>query len=135
MGVLERKGTVGAVGSNGFGSPQNNTPVKYNGSNDQEDERLRAQLHEQAVTTSLRKADSSFLQSQLQEKDDLLNDVSQLLGVVEKRQVDLESENERIKQEYTKSMALLKSKESEVMILEKLMKKREAEIKRQTKRM
>ncbi len=125
--VLERKGNTGST-NNGDG-----TPVKLNLSaakNDQEVERLRAQLHEQAVTTSLRKADTSFLQSQLQEKDKLLNDVSQILGAVEKRQVELEAENERIKLEYTKSITLLKSKESEVMILEKLMKKREIEIKK-----
>ena len=123
--VLERKSNPGSLTSG------DGTPIKLNTSgNEQEVERLRAQLHEQAVTTSLRKADTSFLQSQLQEKDKLLNDVSQILGAVEKRQVDLEAENERIKQEYTKCITLLKSKESEVVILEKLMKKRENELKR-----
>ncbi len=127
--VLERKGNAGG---GGIKSP-NGTPIKFSSpstNNDQEVERLRAQLHEQAVTTSLRKADSTFLQSQLNEKDQLLNDVSQILEAVEKRQVELEAENERLKQEYSKSIAALKSKESEVLILEKLMKKRETEIKK-----
>ena len=125
--VLERKGTAGGIQSPGI------TPIKFSNSssnNGQEVERLRAQLHEQAVTTSLRKADSSFLQSQLQEKDKLLNDVSHVLEAVENRQVELEGENERLKQEYSRSIAALKSKESEVMIMEKLMKKREKEIKK-----
>merc|ERR1719330_2332327 len=123
--VLERKGNPGGAVMNApmqFPNPSSH--------NEQEVERLRAQLHEQAVTTSLRKADSTFLQSQLNEKDKLLKDVSQVLEAVEKRQVELESENERLKQEYTKSIAALKSKESEVLILEKLMKKRETEIKK-----
>ena len=131
--VLERKSSVTSPGAK---SPNGNTPIKRNismssnSNNDQEVERLRAQLHEQAVTTSLRRADSTFLQSQLQEKDMLLKDVSQILEAVEKRQLELESENETLKQEYAKSIAALKSKESEVVILEKLMKKRETEIKK-----
>merc|ERR1712062_326979 len=94
--VLERKGT--AAGG-GMKAPNGTTPIKLaspGSSNDQEVGRLRAQLHEQAVTTSLRKADSTFLQSQLQEKDQLLKDVSQILEAVEKRQVELEAENEKL---------------------------------------
>jgi hypothetical protein len=128
--VLERKGTSPP---SGMRSPDGGSSVSFvspSASNEQEVERLRAQLHEQAVTTSLRKADTTFLQSQLQEKDKLLKDVSQLFGAIEKRQVELEAENEKIKQEYSKSIAALKSKESEVVILEKLMKKRETEIKK-----
>jgi hypothetical protein len=126
--VLERKATSG-VKSNA-GTPVKTNNLSSSSNNTQEVERLRAQLHEQAVTTSLRRADSTFLQSQLQEKDKLLTDVSQILEVVEKRQVELEADNEKLKQEYTKSIAALKSKESEVLILEKLMKKRETEIKK-----
>merc|ERR1739844_499100 len=128
--ALERKGT--AAGG-GMKTPNGTTPIKLSSpgsSNDQEVERLRAQLHEQAVTTSLRKADSTFLQSQLQEKDQLLKDVSQILEAVEKRLVELEAENEKLKHEYSRIIAALKSKESEVLILEKLMKKRETEIKK-----
>lgn len=64
---------------------------------DAEVERLRAQLYEQEVTTSLRKADSSFLQQQLEEKDKLLQEVSNILEAVEQRQIDLEQTNNLLK--------------------------------------
>lgn len=95
---------------------------------DEEVERLRAQLHEQAVSTSLRQADSTFLESQLQEKDALLSDISQVLEDVEKRQMQLEAENERLRIEWSKSEQFIRAKESESLIMEKLMKKRETEI-------
>jgi centromeric protein E len=60
---------------------------------------LRRQLEEQETTTSLRKADSSFLQSQLQEKDMLLEEVSKVLEAVEKRQIELEKENGSLRAE------------------------------------
>ena len=62
-------------------------------------ESLRMQLERQERTTSLRKADSSFLQSQLKEKDKLMEDVSSLLEAVEKRQGELERENCALKRE------------------------------------
>jgi centromeric protein E len=62
-------------------------------------ESLRMQLERQERTTSLRKADSSFLQSQLEEKDKLMEDVSSLLEAVEKRQGELERENFALKRE------------------------------------
>jgi len=134
--VLAKKGST----STGAGSPSGGgigigngvgpaTPRRSN-QHEGEVERLRAQLHEQAVHTSLRKADSTFLQAQLQEKDVLLRDISQILEAVEQRQLQLENENEKLKREWEKSMAALRSKESESLILEKLMKKRENEIKR-----
>ena len=66
-------------------------------SRDAEVEKLRAQLYEQEVTTSLRKADSSFLQQQLEEKDTLLQEVSRILLTVEQRQMDLEQTNNALK--------------------------------------
>ena len=54
---------------------------------------LRKQLEQQEVTTNLRKADSSFLQSQLQEKDKLLEEVYTILDALEARQNELEKEN------------------------------------------
>lgn len=54
---------------------------------------LRKQLEKSERTTNLRKADSSFLQAQLREKDQLLEEVSNLLEAVEQRQVELEKEN------------------------------------------
>jgi hypothetical protein len=92
-------------------------------------ERLRAQLHQQAVHSSLRMADSTFLQTQLQEKDDLLKDISDILEAVEKRQVELESENERLKIQWHNGMSELRAKDSETLILEKLIKKRDDQIK------
>lgn len=62
-------------------------------------ETLRKQLEQQELTTSLRKADSSFLQNQLREKDKLLEEVSKVLEAVEKRQAELESENVALREE------------------------------------
>jgi septal ring factor EnvC (AmiA/AmiB activator) len=64
-------------------------------------ESLRKQLEHQQRSTNLRKADSSFLQSQLKEKEELLIEVSQLLEAVEKRQNELEDENADLKQRLT----------------------------------
>jgi chromosome segregation ATPase len=60
---------------------------------------LRAKLEQQEISTSLRKADSSFLQQQLQEKDDLLQEVSNILEQLEARQVQLEQENANLRQQ------------------------------------
>jgi chromosome segregation ATPase len=66
---------------------------------DDEVEVLRAQLQQHEVTTSLRKADSSFLQSQLEEKDQLLQEISSVLEAVEQRQLQLEAENAAMREE------------------------------------
>jgi len=94
----------------------------------EEVERLRGQLHQQAVATSLRQADSSFLQSQLQEKDILLKEVSKILESVERRQIQLEKENVGWKEDWAKSVANLRAKESECEKTVKLLKARESEI-------
>lgn len=70
---------------------------------DKEVEELRAQLHQKDITTSLRKADSSFLQSQLAEKDMLLSEVSKILEAVEKRQIELETENATLREKLARS--------------------------------
>lgn len=67
---------------------------------------LRAALEQQEVATSLRQADSSFLQAQLEEKDNLLAEVSKLLEAVEERQGQLEAENLRLRQELEDLRAL-----------------------------
>lgn len=79
------------------------TPDRWSPKRDMEVEELRAQLHEKEVTTSLRKADSSFLQSQLAEKDVLLAEVSKFLETVEKRQVELEAEIVSLKDQLSRS--------------------------------
>jgi len=94
----------------------------------EEVERLRGQLHQQAVSTSLRQADSSFLQTKLQEKDNLLQEVSKILESVEKRQIQLERENVGWKEDWAKSVGHLRAKENECEKTVKLLKGREAEI-------
>jgi centromeric protein E len=141
--VLERKSTPNTPdGAGGYSammkSPDGTTPIKRTNlippispsNNKQEVERLKAQLHEQAVSTSLRAADTTFLQSELEKKERLLQDVSQVVDAAGYRIITLETENETMKREYAKSIAALKSKESEVLILEKLIKKREKELKK-----
>jgi len=94
----------------------------------EEVERLRGQLHQQAMATSLRQADSSFLQSQLQEKDTLLHEVSKILESVERRQIQLEKENVGWKEDWAKSVANLRAKEGECEKTVSLLKARESEI-------
>jgi len=129
--VLKKKGsTVSPGGNNSVSStPIVGPPMVRKAESEVEVERLRAQLHDQAVHSSLRMADSTFLQAQLQEKDALLKDISQILEAVEKRQVELETENDRLKLQWHNGMSELRNKESETIILEKLIKKRDDQIK------
>mmetsp|Transcript_4364 Transcript_4364/g.6670 ORF Transcript_4364/g.6670 Transcript_4364/m.6670 type:complete len:186 (-) Transcript_4364:115-672(-) len=129
--VLKKKGsTVTPGGNNSVSStPIVGPPMVRKAESQVEVERLRAQLHDQAVHSSLRMADSTFLQAQLQEKDALLKDISQILEAVEKRQVELETENDRLKLQWHNGMSELRNKESETIILEKLIKKRDDQIK------
>jgi len=62
-------------------------------------------------------------------KDALLKDISQILGAVEKRQVELETEYDRLKLQWHIGMSELRNKESETIILENLIKKRDEQIK------
>lgn len=88
------------AGSNGYNNI-NSTPTKATATTASEEELrlLRAQLEEQEVATSLRQADSSFLQAQLEEKDNLLVEVSKILEAVEDRQAALEAENKALRSE------------------------------------
>ncbi|GFH51194.1 hypothetical protein CTEN210_07670 [Chaetoceros tenuissimus] len=123
-GVLAKKGN----GTPGPGEHDIFKTPEKKAQDEMEVERLRAQLHEQAVHSSLRKADSTFLQAQLEEKDALLRDISEILEAVEKKQVELEAENERLNTQWKNSMIDLRNKESETMILEELIKKRDNQI-------
>ena len=60
---------------------------------------LRKQLEEQEMNTNLSKADASFLQNQLNEKDKLLEEVWKILDALEERQNTLEKENALLKAE------------------------------------
>ena len=128
--VLKKKGSTVTPSANiSVSTPIMGPPMIRKAESEVEVERLRAQLHEQAVHSSLRMADSTFLQAQLQEKDALLKDISQILEAVEKRQVELETENDRLKLQWHNGMSELRGKESETIILEKLIKKRDDQIK------
>lgn len=75
------------------------TAAAAESASEEELRQLRAQLEEQEVATSLRQADSSFLQAQLEEKDNLLAEVSKILEAVEERQAALEAENKALRKE------------------------------------
>lgn len=64
-----------------------------NVSTENEVRNLRSELEAHEVTSALRSADSSFLQKQLEEKDNLLQEISKILEAVEERQTELEKEN------------------------------------------
>jgi len=93
------------------------TSEKYsshtNSNRDEEVSRLRSQLEEQTLTGSMRKADLSFLEFQLQQKDALLTDISGILESVEARQRQLEKENVRLKKELVQAKDELKQRESD----------------------
>ena len=97
------QGLLGSVMKKRHRTGQNNST---NGSSmaasEEEVRNLRAALEQQEVATSLRQADSSFLQAQLEEKDNLLADVSKLLETVEERQSALEAENLQLRKELEK---------------------------------
>lgn len=73
-----------------------NSPAR---SPDDEMENLRKQLQKQEMTTNLRKADSSFLENQLKEKDKLLEEVYKILDALEERQTELEKENAELRRQ------------------------------------
>ena len=94
LGSVLKKRSVGKTTSSAGGG------ITINGvKNTAEVTKLRAQLEQQEVASSLRKADAHFLQKQLEEKDDLLQEISKILEQVEQRQVQLEAENAALKKE------------------------------------
>jgi hypothetical protein len=97
--VLQKRGMATPGPSQLGQSLDYSSPPPRMGMEDQKVETLRKQLEQQELTTSLRKADSSFLQNQLREKDKLLEEVSKVLEAVEKRQAELESENVALRAE------------------------------------
>jgi centromeric protein E len=107
-------------------SPRNN--VLKTSDRDEEVQRLKAQLHETERSSSLRKADSSFLQQQLNAKDELLKEVSKLLESVEQRQMALEQDNAEVRNEWARAIASLRAKETEFENVTSLLKAKEAEI-------
>jgi chromosome segregation ATPase len=100
--VLKKRGKGQKGGSPIHASNKTAETLNGNIKNTAEVTKLRAQLEEQEVASSLRKADAHFLQKQLEEKDDLLQEVSKILEQVEQRQVELEAENAALKKELAK---------------------------------
>ena len=90
-------GTVMKKKHKGFGGVGKSLTPTKTPQRDAEVERLRMQLKEQEVASTMRKADSSFLQSELDKKENLLNQVSVLLSALEKRQLELEQENKQLR--------------------------------------
>jgi centromeric protein E len=88
------------------GMPKTSSSPRNTATADREVRDLRAQLERQVVTTSLGKADSSFLQKQLEEKDDLLLEISKILEAVEDRQTQLEVENAALRKELSSLKAI-----------------------------
>lgn len=91
--VLRKRSAAGLVASQRLGV------VPSSPNNEEELRSLRAQLEMQEVASSFRKADASFLQQQLEEKDELLQEVSKILEAVEERQIRLEDENNSLRKE------------------------------------
>lgn len=80
---------------------------------DEEVENLRIQLKEQQITSTMRKADSSFLQNQLAEKQSFVEDLTKLLDDLEKRQNTLDRENAELKKELAVAKAKIEEGEKE----------------------
>jgi septation ring formation regulator EzrA len=100
--VIRKRSAAGSVASSRLGV------VPSSRNNEEELRSLRAQLEMQEVASSFRKADASFLQQQLEEKDELLQEVSKILEAVEERQIRLEEENAALRKE----LALLRKANS-----------------------
>ena len=78
---------------------------------------MRARLEEQALKNSLRAADSAYLEQQLREKEDALEECLTVVDLVEKKHQkvaeanhSLTEENSRLQEENRRLMALLKMK-------------------------
>jgi hypothetical protein len=78
---------------------RSNGLVRGKSDEDEEVKQLRAQLEQKEAQSNMRKADSSFLQQQLEEKDSLLKEISDVLEQVEIRQSMLEEENKALRAE------------------------------------
>mmetsp|Transcript_3747 Transcript_3747/g.8349 ORF Transcript_3747/g.8349 Transcript_3747/m.8349 type:complete len:114 (-) Transcript_3747:53-394(-) len=67
----------------------------------------------------MRKANSSFLQSSLNEKEGLLNEVAVLLEAMEKRRLQLESENKQLREDLTEAATMIQEGDDSRNLLEK----------------
>ncbi|KAL3758442.1 hypothetical protein ACHAWU_003611 [Discostella pseudostelligera] len=126
----KRRGTYyygGAKSTPGGGEESINTEYRTP-RRDAEIERLRMQLQEQEVTSTMRKADSSFLQSQLNEKEGILQEVAVLLEALEKRQLELENENKQLKNDLADAVHLIEEADAARQLLEKRLSERDGQV-------
>ena len=100
--VLQKRGGATPASANGRKRLDFTTPSRSSPEEVKEVATLRKQLEQQETTTNLRKADSSFLQNQLKEKDKLLEEVYTILDALEARQSELEKENAVLRAEVEK---------------------------------
>jgi len=90
----------------------------FQSSSGDEVQSLRAQLEQQQAASNLRKADASFLQKQLEEKDSLLREVSKILEALEDRQTQLERENAALRARVAEFEAAAASEQEEPLLTE-----------------
>eukprot|EP00571_Detonula_confervacea_P003675 CAMPEP_0172317754 /NCGR_PEP_ID=MMETSP1058-20130122/32642_1 /TAXON_ID=83371 /ORGANISM="Detonula confervacea, Strain CCMP 353" /LENGTH=924 /DNA_ID=CAMNT_0013032383 /DNA_START=62 /DNA_END=2836 /DNA_ORIENTATION=+ len=120
----KRKGVGGTKSTpSGSNAAEQRTPER-----DAEVERLRLQLQEQAVTSTMRKADSSFLQSQLNEKQGILKEVSVLLEALEKRQLQLESENKQLREDLAEAANMIEEGDASRKLLEQMLAEKDEQL-------
>ena len=127
--VMKKKRKGGGATSGGsMKSPQptTNSAEIRTPERDAEVERLRLKLQEQEVTSTMRKADSSFLQGQLNVKDKLLNEVSVLLEALERRQLALETENRQLREDLAGAATVIEDADTERAMLEQKLAERDA---------
>jgi len=120
----KRKGGGGGSGAGASGAGGiNGTPER-----DAEVERLRLQLQEQEVASTMRKADSSFLQNQLNAKEGILKEVSVLLDALEKRQLELESENKQLREDLADATNMIEEGEATRKSLEERLAEKDVQL-------
>jgi hypothetical protein len=127
--VMKKKRKGGGATSGGSRKspqPTTNSAEIRTPERDAEVERLRLKLQEQEVTSTMRKADSSFLQGQLNVKDKLLNEVSVLLEALERRQLALETENRQLREDLAGAATVIEDADTERAMLEQKLAERDA---------
>merc|ERR1719203_1525477 len=85
-------------------------------------------LQEALVVSVMRKADSSFLQSQLNAKEGILKEVTVLLEALEKRQLELESENKQLKEDLADATNMIEEGHAANKVLEERLAERDMQL-------
>jgi len=101
-------------GGGGHKSPQRDADVE--------------RLQEALVVSTMRKADSSFLQSQLNMKEGILKEVTVLLEALEKRQLELESENKQLKEDLAEATNMIEKANAANKLLNKRLAEKDVQL-------